>query len=519
MRANNTRPSSVNSNSSTTQAHLLVRSDPDVSLDNASKERKESHDPIATRRDIPSMDPLTRSPFATTVSKLSQRFSPAPISVVSQQAERDSVTTQDDDDAQSRTSTLHDDLDATIDLPEKTPTPFSKVDNINSTDVFTTALKLGTTFELPLNTSLPPTPTPNHQPGPLERQLSALLSSIIHLERANPTLSVTPADYAHTTNQLKALTAEKEAWTRRRSAIWSLRDEDVENNIKIRGLLAKARRDLEAMTKLRDEDLANVQILRAKLAEATRQTDRLKSGQEQPQQRTAALPIHRSASGNGRPVSISTSDRRQTDDLFAMAKAAALEQRALELEKRNADLVAEVEALRRQNVPMVSSSSASPERATMETDLDALNSVVAHRAWKGLVNKLAKNIRDRDMEIEQLRNATAPASTHHPSRARAMRDATTTKPLVPSNMSLQAAVNADLRPRPESSSAINWHHRISSLQEEHAAYREVIGAKLQALRSEKEALQRDLYKREDECHGLEGKVRRLEARVGDCVTW
>jgi hypothetical protein len=34
--------------------------------------------------------------------------------------------------------------------------------------------------------------------------------------------------------RLKALEEEKKLWWKRHEAIWSLRDEDVENNIKIR---------------------------------------------------------------------------------------------------------------------------------------------------------------------------------------------------------------------------------------------------------------------------------------------
>jgi hypothetical protein len=34
--------------------------------------------------------------------------------------------------------------------------------------------------------------------------------------------------------RLKALEEEKKTWSKRHDAIWALRDEDVENNIKIR---------------------------------------------------------------------------------------------------------------------------------------------------------------------------------------------------------------------------------------------------------------------------------------------
>jgi hypothetical protein len=49
--------------------------------------------------------------------------------------------------------------------------------------------------------------------------------------------------------------------------------------------------------------------------------------------------------------------------------------------------------------------------------------------------------------------------------------------------------------------------------EEHGAYRESVGGKLQALRSEKEALQRQLHAKEDECHTLELSVQSLKRRT------
>lgn len=93
-------------------------------------------------------------------------------------------------------------------------------------------------------------------------------------------------------------------------------------------MLAKARRELEGMTKLRDEDLLNVQIVRSRLAEKTREIERMQS------------QTGRSSPLRGRPASF---ERRDTSDLFAMAKTAALEQRVLELEKRNAALMSQVD--------------------------------------------------------------------------------------------------------------------------------------------------------------------------------
>lgn len=78
-----------------------------------------------------------------------------------------------------------------------------------------------------------PLPAP-HIPGPLESQLAALMSKLIFLERKNPAISVKPDEFREMQARLKTLEAEKKTWQKRHEAIWALRDEDVENNIKIR---------------------------------------------------------------------------------------------------------------------------------------------------------------------------------------------------------------------------------------------------------------------------------------------
>jgi hypothetical protein len=59
---------------------------------------------------------------------------------------------------------------------------------------------------------------------------------------------------------------------------------------------------------------------------------------------------------------------------------------------------------------------------------------------------------------------------------------------------------------------MDWY-RIEALLEEHSSYRESIGGKLQALRSEKEGLMRDLHRKENECQVLELKVQTLQRRA------
>lgn len=78
-----------------------------------------------------------------------------------------------------------------------------------------------------------PGPAP-HIPGPLESQLAALMSKLIFMEQANPAVSVDPQAFQEMEKELKALKEEKKTWWKRHDAIWALRDEDVENNIKIR---------------------------------------------------------------------------------------------------------------------------------------------------------------------------------------------------------------------------------------------------------------------------------------------
>ncbi|KZM23293.1 uncharacterized protein EKO05_0004484 [Ascochyta rabiei] len=285
-----------------------------------------------------------------------------------------------------------------------------------------------------------PAPAP-HIPGPLESQLAALMSKLIYIERSDPVVSVEPAEYLETTARLKKLEGEKEQLWRRHVAIWALRDEDLENNIKLRGLLAAKDRQLEAMTALRDEDLVNVQLVRKNLADKTREVERLQA------QAGTKSPTR------GRPGSFI--ERRATNDLFAAAKSAALEQRVLELEKRNSDLITQAETLRG------------------GASIDDLNRVTAHQAWKDHVADLEAQTKAKDVELKQ-----RPAG-----------DAAEVKP-----------------------SASEWS-RIEAIVQEHGAYRENVGGKLQALRSEKEALQKLLHAKEDECHTLELNVQSLRRQT------
>lgn len=391
-----------------------------------------------------------------------------------------------DDDASSRASTMStlngDDMD--FGFPEKTPTNktfsagdrsipyYTGVEPKPLTRVLRIIAEPANTADknIPYYTGIEPAPlsplknlverstaapASRRAMGPLESQLAALMDKVSQIEAKNPVASVTPDEYAAMKARLETLEAEKRTWQKRHEAIWALRDEDVENNIKIRGVLAKTRRELEAMTKLRDEDLVNVQAVRLKLAEATKQVDRLRSQAPAASGRTSPMR-------GGRPPSMML-ERRDTTDLFAAAKAAALEQRALEMEKRNADLLHQIETLKG------------------GANVDDLNRMTAHEAWKNEVASISAKLKAKDAEIAELRAAKAAPAPSGGASATA--------------------------------GAVAWH-RVEAIHEEHANYRERMGGKLAVLRSEKESLQKELHRKEDDCHALEVRVQSLQRRVG-----
>ncbi|CAI6335803.1 unnamed protein product [Periconia digitata] len=427
IRSNSSRPTSVASPQPQVIRQVSRGYESDQSSDTAAEEEYNSNN-------MPAMWQSRRQESGSAVNRLSQKFGGATATTPLPTRTPDVHEISLDDDTRSRSSTLNGD-DREFEFPEKTisvlPKQHIKMDKVME--------------EIPASVPARTSTNPTHVPGPLESQLAALMSKVVFMERKNPVASVTPEDYEEMTARLKALETEKKQWTKRHEAIWALRDEDVENNIKIRGYLAKARRELEGMTKLRDEDLINVQVVRIKLADATRQLDRLQnsSGRTSPSSR--------------RPGS-TFMERRDTADLFAVAKAAALEQRALELEKRNTDLLSQIESLKG------------------GASIDDLNRMTAHQAWKDTVEKLEQKLKSRDAEILRLRGGGAVVSTGAPSSG-------------------------------------EWQ-RVEMLHEEHGAYRERMGGKLQQLRSEKEALQKELHRKEDECHGLEAKIQSMRRSMG-----
>ncbi|EDN03202.1 predicted protein [Histoplasma mississippiense (nom. inval.)] len=235
-----------------------------------------------------------------------------------------------------------------VEFPQKTPTPR---DHRSEGDSDSTA---------PEDEELPP-----RIPGPLEKQLSSLMSKIIFIEQGNPTISVSQEEYEALGERVKILEAEKAATAKRHEAIFAIRDDDVANLRKVRVLLAEERREHAALRKLRDDDLHNVIVLRGKLCEAIRQL----------------TPPRR-------PKSSISFERRDTSDLFQAAKNAALEQRTLELEKANEDLMGQLVA------------------ATQNTAFRA----TTDKAWRTAVDELESKLRQKEEELAEVRRSSV-AST------------------------------------------------------------------------------------------------------------
>lgn len=272
--------------------------------------------------------------------------------------------------------------------------------------------------------------------GPLEKQLSALMSKIVFMESENPTISVTPEEYESLQDRVKTLEAENQRWKERYEAIFALRDEDVANLIKVRGLLADERHKHAAMRKLRDDDIGNLIKIRGKLAEVNRKQD----GSEG----TGGLTPSR------RPRSI-THERRNTADLFQAAKTAALEQRALALEKANEDLTSQL------------ASTSSAGKHTEE------------------VTRLQNTVHNLKARLNQ-KEGEDPFGAN------------------PSRNANNNVVPAD------------WN-RIQAMLEENARYREKMGGRVQQLRTEKETLQKELNRKDDENADLEARLERFERDV------
>jgi hypothetical protein len=152
--------------------------------------------------------------------------------------------------------------------------------------------------------------------GPMAQLAQSLLWKLSSLERSSPT--VMGEDHSKLQRRVDELEKENRIQVAEHQALWKLRAEDLENLIKVRELLAYERKEHEAMKKLRDDDLQNVLDLRGKLASAT--------WTKPPNTSTGRLSIQRGSEDNS---------------LWQIARAEAMEQRVLELERVNRELQAQ----------------------------------------------------------------------------------------------------------------------------------------------------------------------------------
>jgi hypothetical protein len=105
--------------------------------------------------------------------------------------------------------------------------------------------------------------------------------------------------------------------------------------------------------------------------------------------------------------------------------------------------------------------------------IDDLNRLTAHQAWKATVSDLEAKLKIKDAELARSRSGSTSGG---------------------------------------SGNSLDWY-RVEALLEEHANYRESVGGKLQALRSDKEALQKELHRKENDYQALELRLQTLQRRT------
>lgn len=167
--------------------------------------------------------------------------------------------------------------------------------------------------------------------GSMASMLQTLLSKVSTLERRQPT--VMAEEHASLQKRFQELEKDHKERTQNYVDLLTLRNGDLENLIKVRGLLAKERRMHEEMKMLRDEDLGNVLKLREQLANATWASSR--PGMPG----VVTSPTGHSHSSSGAKLSM-----KQSDYLWQVARTAAMEQRVLELESANKDLQTQLQS-------------------------------------------------------------------------------------------------------------------------------------------------------------------------------
>lgn len=78
--------------------------------------------------------------------------------------------------------------------------------------------------------------------------------------------------------------------------------------------------------------------------------------------------------------------------------------------------------------------------------------------------------------------------------------------------------NENLKAVPKSTTTVDVD-RLEAIHEDHARHREKMAQRMQQLRSEKEILQRELSRREDECAEFQAKIDRLQRGLSSDFVW
>lgn len=294
--------------------------------------------------------------------------------------------------------------------------------------------------------------------GPMSQLLHTLLGQISSLEKSTPTIMST--EHQQLQDRLSELERDHKRQTTQYLQLVELRAGDLENLIKVRDLLARERRDHAAMIQLRDDDLANVLVLREKLAIANYKISRAGFATSVAFSSTDPAGVGAAAApalgmggtiGNLSPTTASTAGARlsmkQSDYLWQVARTAAMEQRVLELETANKELHEQL------------------TRSTTTLSVPALSSTLVHSSPSSSSSAAAA--------------AAAAAALSSPS---------------PSSLLADGQLIA----------------RIETMFEDSLRQREKTATRMQALRSEKDLLQKQATALEDRNADLEAVVERLQ---------
>lgn len=415
----------------------------------------------------------------------------------------------------SQEATLADEEE--IEPPEKTPRP----DSYSSKEAEEDALSTNT------NSDELEIPQPPRIPGSLESELLGLISKVARLEEGNPTAIFSNDEYLALQERVKALEAEKATWASRHEALFALRDDDVANVIKLRVVLAEERREHAAIRKLRDDDLVNVIKLREQLADKTWKEE--KSVSQSPGGIESRTGTSTPPSASGRPKSVLLERRSTATDMWQAAKMAAMEQRALELEHANADLLKKLENVQSAPSPDIAPPNSNENHGRKNSDVSSA------------FEELEQQLRNKDQAIETARLEIASLHT------RMNQSATTTE--APNESKLREAVTdlefqlrtkdarimqlsqphtqvqaQLLQPKPVPVAASKQsagleaeirlaHDKAEGLRAQKNRLQESMTRKVQDLRRERETLLKDLDRRADEVADLEGRCDELEREL------